>query len=155
MSRKYRHQGYQDGDRNDRDDRGGPRGPQAPRPKLSMEERIQKKSLRVATDRAAKGVIRCHQCGRNIQDFGEISEKSTCPSCHAPLHCCRACRSFDVQARWQCRAEIDAAVGDKAKANECAAFEPRIVLDSTGRRSGTPQGSSGGPREAFDNLFKR
>jgi hypothetical protein len=153
MARKYSHQGYQDNDRKERDDRG-PRGPQQPRPKLSMEERVQKKSLRHATDPSANEVIRCHQCGRNIHQFGTITEKSTCPSCHAPLHCCRACRSFDVQARWQCRTDIEEAVSDKAKANGCDRFEPRIVLDSTGRRSGTPQGS-GGPREAFDSLFKR
>jgi hypothetical protein len=150
MSRKYRHQGYQD---NDRDD-GRSRRPQQPRQKLSTEERIQKRSLRHATDPAANEVIRCHQCGRNIQHFGTIKSDSACPNCHAPLHCCRACSHFDVQARWQCRAEIEGPVGDKAKVNQCALYEPRVVLDVTGRRSGTPQGP-GGPREAFDNLFKR
>jgi hypothetical protein len=137
---------------NDRDERPSRRSP--PRQKLSAEERIQKRSLRHATDPAANEVIRCHQCGRSVEHFGTISQQSACPNCHAPLHCCRACRQFDVQARWQCRAEIDAPVGDKAKTNDCVHYEPRVVLDVTGRRSGTPQGP-GGPREAFDNLFKR
>jgi hypothetical protein len=150
MSRKYRHQGYQD---SDRDDRQRERKP-PPRQQLSAEERIQKKSLRHATAREANEVIRCHECGRNVHNFGEITVEAACPHCNAPLHCCRTCRGFDVAARWQCRATIEEPVGDKAKANRCGHYEPRLVLDTTGRRSDTPQGS-GGPRSAFENLFKR
>ena len=152
MSRKYRHQGYQD---NDRDDRK-PRGPQQPRQKLSMEERIQKKSLRHATDPAANEVIRCHQCGCNVQNFGKIGPETTCPHCRARLHCCRTCRQFDSAVRWQCRAEIKQAVGDKNKANDCGHYSPRIVLDATGRRSGNAvAASSGDPKQQFESLFKR
>jgi len=150
MSRKYRHQGYQD---SDRDDRRGERKP-PPRQQLTKEERIQRNSLRHATAREANEVIRCHQCGRTIHNFGTITVGATCPHCSAAIHCCRTCRGFDVAARWQCRADIKEQIGDKAKANSCQAYEPRVVLDTTGRRSDTPQGPSG-PREQFENLFKR
>jgi hypothetical protein len=150
MSRKYRQQGYQDADT---EDRRGERKP-PPRAPLSFEEKIQRRSLRHATAREANEVIRCHQCGRNIQNFGSITPQTGCPHCNAPLHCCRTCHQFDVSARRQCRAEITEAVGDKSKVNQCAHYEPRLVLDTTGRRSNTPQ-SPGGAREQFENLFKR
>jgi hypothetical protein len=150
MSRKYRQQGYMDSDRNDRESR--PRRP--PARDLTQEERIHRKGLRHAIDREAKEVIRCHVCGRATQDFDVIRSDTECPSCQAPLHCCRTCCHFDSAVRRQCRAEITEAVGDKNKANHCAEYSPRLVLDSTGRRSNTPRGA-GGPREQFENLFKR
>ncbi len=148
MSRKYRHQGYQNAEREER--------PPAPPPNraLSDEERIQRRSLRHATAREANEVIRCHECGGNVQDFEAIASESTCPHCRAPLHCCRTCRNFDSAARWQCRAEINEPVGDKGKGNDCASWSARLVLDTTGRRSNTPQGP-GGAKAQFDSLFKR
>ena len=99
-------------------------------------------------------MIRCHQCGRNVDNFGTIGHETTCPHCNAPLHCCRTCRQFDVSARWQCRAPIAEAVSDKGTANSCAHYAPRVVLDTTGRRSDSRQGP-GGPKEQFESLFKR
>ena len=155
MSRKYRHQGYQDSGGNGDRQRDRPRDrPAAPRNNLTTEERIQRKSLRHAIDREANEVIRCHACGRGVQGYDVIKPDTTCPHCNTSLHCCRICRQFDSSARWQCRAEITAAVGDKNKANECALYSPRLVLDSTGRRSNVSRGPSG-PREQFENLFKR
>jgi hypothetical protein len=150
MSRKYRHQGYQDSDRDD--DRR--RGKAPPREKLTEEERIQRRSLRHAIDREAKEVVRCPNCGRNAHDFGGITTTTTCPHCGAPLHCCRTCVHFDSAARWQCKANIPAPVGDKNKANDCALYEASLVLDVTGRRT---TGTRGGddPRSQFDSLFKR
>jgi hypothetical protein len=150
MPRKYRQQGYQDSDTRERESRSGP----PPKPGLTREERIQRRSLRHAIDREAKEVIRCHVCGRSIQDFDVIRSDTDCPFCHSPLHCCRTCRHFDSAARWQCRAQITTSVGDKSKANDCVQYSPRLVLDSTGRRSSAPSGA-GGPREQFENLFKR
>jgi hypothetical protein len=149
MSRKYRHQGYMDAERKDRD--AGTKQP--PNRSLTSEERIQRRSLRHAIDREAKEVIRCHVCGRGTQNFDVIAFDTHCPSCRAPLHCCRTCSHFDSAARRQCRAEITAAVGDKSKANECVLYSPLLVLDSTGKRDNTSHGS-GGPREQFENLFK-
>jgi len=150
MSRKYRHQGYQDTNDKDRQ----PRERQAAYSDLTTEEKIQRRSMRHAIDREAQEVIRCHVCGRPIQHFDTIEANTACPFCQAPLHCCRTCIQFDSAARRQCRAEITAAVGDKNQANACLQFAPRLVLDSTGRRTNTPNGA-GGPREQFENLFKR
>jgi len=161
MSRKYRQPGYQD---SDREEPATERRP-APAPQeLTREERIQRRSLRHATAREANEVIRCHRCGRNIQSSGAIVKDTTCPHCAAQLHCCRTCRNFDSSARWQCRAAITQPVPDKSAANDCALYAPRVVLDTTGRRSsGGPSpgpGPSSAPagnsaKEQFDSLFKR
>jgi len=100
-------------------------------------------------------VLRCHNCGRGVFDFGAITESSDCPHCASALHCCRNCLQFDSAARWQCRAEISEAVADKTKANRCELFEARLVLDSTGRRSGSAGSKSGDPRSQFESLFRR
>jgi hypothetical protein len=154
MSRKYRHNGYQDSDRDESRERSGP--PQR-RDDLTPEERIQRRSLRHATAQEANEVIRCHHCGCNIQNFGTIVEDSSCPHCRALLHCCRTCRSFDSASRWQCRAEIDTAISDKSKANDCVQYGPRVVLDTTGRRSSPAVNGngSGSPKDQFESLFKR
>ena len=147
MTRKYRHRGYQDSGERDQPERDRP-----PRQELTMEERIQRRSMRKATDRNANEVVRCHACGRNVPDDQPIGSRSMCPSCLAPLHCCRACSHFDSSARWQCRAQIAAPVSDKGKANDCTSFSARLVLDVTGRRS-TPK--SNDPRSQFEDLFRR
>ena len=152
MSRKYSHQGYQDSDREDRGERRPRSGPQS---NLTKEERIQQRSLRHAIDRAANEVVRCHVCGRSVEDFAVIAPETTCPHCNAPLHCCRVCQHFDSAARWQCRAEISEAVDAKSKANRCSEYTARLVLDTTGRRTDKTRGSSNDPKSQFDNLFKR
>ena len=150
MSRKYRHQGYMDSGRDD--DRGRREAPQ--RRDLTTEERIHRRGLRHAVDRDAKAIIRCHSCGRSVQNLEAIEPDTNCPYCNSPLHCCRTCREFDSGARWQCRAAIEKPVANKGEANDCPEYAPRLVLDSTGKRSSSPDGS-GGAREQFDNLFKR
>ena len=82
---KYRHRGYRDSDRDEREQQR-----KAPaRDPLTKEERIQQRSLRKATNREANEVVRCGTCGRNVEDAGMITSTSSCPHCHAPLHCCR------------------------------------------------------------------
>jgi len=147
MSRKYRHRGYQDSDQDDRE-----RSKPPPRKPLTTEERIQKKSLRHAIDRDARAVLRCHNCGRNVQGLDEIVSESRCPHCRTELHCCRACAEFNVAAPRQCSAEITKAVDNKISANQCASYRPNLVLDVTGRRTKT--GTAADPKAAFDNLFK-
>ncbi len=161
MSRKYNHQGYQDSSRDDdrprsqEGQRGGdrPKGKPQGTDRLTNVERIQQRSLRRATTREANEVVRCHECGRSVQTLETINHDSTCPSCSAGLHCCRTCKHFNSGARWQCNAEIAAAVSDKGKANRCSHYVPRLVLDSTGRRTSTERVDD--PKSAFENLFKR
>lgn len=148
MDRKYRQRGYMESGRDDRD-----RKPPPPRKPLTPEEKAQMRSLRHATQREAEEVVRCPDCGRNIQAFGAITPESTCPHCNAPLHTCRACRHFDTSSRWECRASVTERVSEKGKSNRCPLFEARLVLDATGKRSGGP--ASNDPKAQFDNLFKR
>ncbi len=146
---KYRHQGYNDSAKKDEREHRRPA-----RQDLTTEEKIQRRSLRHAIDRDARDVVRCHVCGNNFPEIGAIGFDTGCPKCSAPLHCCRICRHFDTSVRHQCRAEITEPVADKNKANGCALYGPRLVLDVTGRRT---SGSSAGGKDAksqFENLFK-
>jgi hypothetical protein len=150
---KYRQRGYRESERRDERDQ---RPPPQQRQQLTEEERIQRRSMRKATSREANEVVRCHVCGRNVDDGGTIGLESRCPHCSAPLHCCRACAHFDTAARWQCRTEIKAAVPDKTKPNTCRLFRPRLVLDFTGRRGSGQRGAAASdPRAQFESLFKR
>jgi len=148
MDRKYRQRGYMESGRDERDRKPPPSRPSTP------EERAQMRSLRHATQREATEVVRCPDCGRNIQSFGAITTESTCPHCNAPIHTCRACRHFDTASRWECRAAVTDRVSDKGKANACPLYEARMVLDATGKRTGSPA-SGGDPKSQFENLFKR
>ena len=156
MTRKYRQAGYQDSDR-DRDRRpdSRPRTPPPARSTLTPEERAQQRGLKHAVDRSAKEVVRCPQCGRNVEAFGVIGTETSCPHCRASLRCCKACRHFDPGARWECRATIVERVADKGAANACTGYEPRLVLDATGKRSAEASRGGDDPRSLFNNLFKR
>jgi DNA-directed RNA polymerase subunit RPC12/RpoP len=152
MERKYGHKGYQESSRDDRD-RPRKQGP-PPRP-LTPEEKAQQRSLRHAVQREANEVLRCPNCGRNVLASGAIAPETACPHCNSPLHACRACQHFDSSARWECRAEIAVPVTEKSKANTCTLFAARLVLDTTGKRTGTSGGASNDPKSQFDSLFKR
>ena len=147
MAQKYRQRGYRESEREEE------RRPKAQTPPLSPEEKAQQRSLRHAISREANEVVRCHNCGRSVAGFGAIGGETACPHCNAPLHCCRACRHFDTGARWECRVQIPERIAEKSQANACALFEARIVLDATGKRSGSSP--SGDPKSAFENLFRR
>ncbi len=151
MERKYGHKGYQESSRDDRERERKPR-PQAAH--LTPEERAQQRSLRHAVQREANEVLRCPNCGRNVPALGTVTFDTRCPHCAAPLHACRACLHFDSSARWECRAPITVHVPEKSKANNCPSFAARLVLDTTGKRTGS-SGSSNDPKSQFDSLFKR
>jgi predicted RNA-binding Zn-ribbon protein involved in translation (DUF1610 family) len=151
MERKYRQNGYMDPGHAGRErDRTKP----ASAKPLTPEERAQLRGQRHAVQREANEVVRCPDCGRDIASIGAIDFAAACPHCNAALHTCRACRHFDTSQRWECRATILERVMEKGKANRCATFEARLVLDATGKRS---NGSTGGgdPKSQFENLFKR
>jgi len=155
---KYRHRGYRDGEY--KDERSRPKSAPPPTRDVPDEQRFQIRSMRHAMERAANEVLRCQNCGRGIPEIGTLQAASTCPHCQAALHCCRNCRHFDSAARWQCRAPVTTQVTDKIGANACDKFEPRLVLDATGRRNVRPTSDNGSgagndPRAQFENLFKR
>lgn len=152
MAMKYRQRGYRESEREDRDrDRPPKEKRQGPR---TPEDRAQARGVRHAVARESAEVVRCPDCGRNIQALGAIGPDTSCPHCNAALHSCRACRHFDSSARWECRAPIQERVTEKGKANRCPSYEARLVLDATGKRSGTRSGGSD-PKSQFENLFKR
>jgi hypothetical protein len=137
---KYRQPGYHDKDYKEerekrRQEDRGPRGPREPR----------------GMAREARLVMRCFQCGHQEPAPESLGAGALCPSCRAPLHCCRNCVHFDPGARFECRQPIPAPVRSKIQANDCTLFAPAAVLDATGRRLSTP----GGARAAFDALFKK
>ena len=145
---KYRHRGYQDDDyRRERESR----------PKR------EKRGPREITTREATVIMRCWECGHQQSADEGVNQLSACSHCDADLHCCRNCLQFDPGTRFECRQPIEKAFRDKTVRNNCETFEPRPVLDATGRRAGRGSGngeasetprSSNTPKDAFDNLFK-
>lgn len=146
---KYRHHGYRDDDykrERERERNGHKRGP------------------REITTREATLVMRCWQCGTEQEPTHAVAPLSICSNCEADLRCCRNCLQFDPGARFQCRKPIEKAFKDKTVRNDCELFEPRQVLDSTGRRSAATVkrvnksqkngGDADDPRDAFHKLFK-
>ena len=54
---------------------------------------------------------------------GEAPRLAECPACHAQLHACRQCRSWDADAR-KCRnPHVDEPPKDAERANFCDYFE--------------------------------
>ncbi len=143
---KYRQRGYRD-DEYDRDrKKSGPR-----EPKIDLGNREQVRSLRHAVDRNVTLVVRCSRCGNQVPaELLSVNKETVCTKCQAPLRSCRHCKNFDPGARWECRAPIEARIGDKGAANDCALYKPAQVLDATGKRADTTQDA----RAAFHNLFK-
>lgn len=151
MSPKYRHRGYMDSDDAGPDRR---KQQQPRRDELTAEERIQRRSMRKATDPRARELLRCHVCGRDIPDYSTINIDSECQHCKAALRCCRACRHFNVDARWQCSTKTQKPMSNKTSKSACEMYEPLLVLDSTGRRGESDSSSSGSAKDRFDDLFK-
>jgi len=144
---KYRHHGYRDDEyRRERE--------------RAAETRTEKRGPREITTREATVVMRCWQCGTHQEPESGSAPLAVCSQCKADLHCCRNCLHFDPGARFQCRKPVEKAFRDKTVRNDCTEFEPRPVLDATGRRAGSPPGTQrtepgpADPRDAFHNLFK-
>ncbi len=122
------------------------------RPDIGNEEQV--KRLKRAMERSAAEVIRCQNCGaQQHAEVAFIGPRSQCDKCGTFLHSCRHCAFFETSARFQCRKPVPAAIGDKWAANDCTLFEPRLVLDATGRR--LEGKAANNPKNAFDALFKK
>jgi len=145
-------------DRDRERDRGGSqrdrRPPEKPpqRPDLGNEEQV--KRLKRGMERSAAEVIRCQKCGhQQSAEAAFIGPMTTCDKCETALHSCCHCAFFDSGARFQCKKPITVAIGDKWAPNACDLYEPRLVLDATGRRlAGTPAQNN---KSLFDSLFKK
>jgi len=160
--RKYRQNGYMDGDR-DRDFRGShgddrPK-PQGPRPSLDVTgPRLPRLVQHVAASR-------CFNCATALPPGTDFS--STCPKCSTALHCCKQCSHFEPSTRFQCLKPIPVRIAYKDKANECSLFTPRVTVAREGTTASSappaPVPAAGPPaprnaddaRNAFDRLFKK
>ncbi len=119
-------------------------------PDLGNREQVRR--LRQAMDRSAEQVLRCQDCGHQQHaEMAMIGPTTACDRCGTPLHSCRHCAHFDTSRATRCRKDIRLAVG-AAAANDCEAFEPRLVLDATGKRLGGRR--SRDARSDFDSLFR-
>ncbi|MFQ5720168.1 MAG: hypothetical protein ACE5IK_11535 [Acidobacteriota bacterium] len=140
---KYRQPGYRDADFAEQRDRER---------KEERDTHQEARQTRHAVSRDARSVVRCAECGHQSAGETHVDFETTCDNCSAALHSCRNCRFLDTRARFHCRQEIPERVASKTAANTCEFFEPRRVLDSTGKRVATAQEN---PRSAFDALFKK
>ena len=145
-------------DRDRERDRGGSQRDRRPpeklpqRPDLGNEEQV--KRLKRGMERSAAEVIRCQKCGhQQSSEAAFIGPMTTCDKCGTALHSCRHCAFFDSGARFQCKKAVPAAIGDKWAPNACDLYEPRLVLDATGKRlAGVPSQNN---KSLFDSLFKK
>ncbi|MCE5245931.1 MAG: hypothetical protein ABFD84_00660 [Candidatus Polarisedimenticolia bacterium] len=136
----------------DRDRERGERPRPPERTDLGNDEQV--KRLKRAMERSAAEVVRCQNCGHQTRaEAAFIGPLTNCDNCGKPLHSCRHCAFFETSARFQCEKPVPAPVGDKWAANDCALYEPRLVLDATGRRAESRPAVVA--RNAFDALFKR
>jgi hypothetical protein len=139
--RRYRQKGYQDSAGSSRSGGGGGGFPGrlegAPRGRGSETNRAE--------------VFRCKGCGEKADP--EFPPEAVCKRCSAPLHACVQCRHFDTGAPLQCKKPIPSPISSKTARNECALFEPTLVADLTGSKSGGPAGTPDQARSAFDKLF--
>ncbi len=125
-----------------------------PRVQTDLGNRDQVRRLRRAMDRDASEVIRCQNCGhQQPAEAAFIGPRSTCDKCGTALHSCRHCVHFDTSKPFQCRKPVKEAVRDKWKANSCPFYEPRLVLDATGKRLGAKGVQDA--KSLFDSLFKK
>jgi hypothetical protein len=130
----------------------GPADRPPERPDIGNQDQV--KRLKRGMERSAVEVIRCQKCGHQQQaQAAIIGPKSVCDKCATPLYSCRHCLHFMPTTRFECRKPIEAAIADKWAANSCPHFEPRLVLDATGRRvEGQAARNS---KSLFDSLFKK
>lgn len=123
-----------------------------PPPDLGNREQVRR--LKRAMNREATEVIRCQNCGHQQNAQAALITRSTeCHKCGTAIHSCRHCRWFDSRARHQCAKPVETPVADKWAANECTLFEPRLVLDATGKRAVGGKGKKDA-KDLFDSLFK-
>lgn len=142
MSRKYRQDGYMNGDREKRERKQAPASASAPRPETFGPRFIHMPGTR--------SLSRCAMCGVVLQESaGSLGQ---CSKCGAELHSCRQCTSFDTGSKFECMQPVPERVPDKTARNECSFFSLRVKVEKE-TSSGPAQVNDA--RAAFDRLFKK
>lgn len=68
----------------------------------------------------------CWHCGASLAALSlPLRRLEECPACHAQLHVCRMCRSWDPRLQRKCREEDAEEVRNREQANFCDYFRPR------------------------------
>jgi hypothetical protein len=96
----------------------------------------------------ATAIMKCWNCGNEIDTRERIEFRAPCPSCDRALHVCRNCKHYDPGYYNQCRETAAERVVDKERANFCEFFSPDM-----GRAQPTSVPSSG--RAQLEALFKK
>ena len=92
----------------------------------------------------------CWNCGADTGIERRVPRQEQCESCLSDLRCCRGCRFFAPDRRFQCYETIDSSVLPKDKANFCDYFSPRV----TGKAAGDGFDAKSERKSGFDDLFK-
>lgn len=141
VSRKYRQDGYMDGDREKRERKQAPAS--APRQEMTFGPRF----IHMPGTRS---LSRCAMCGTVLQESaGSLGQ---CSKCGAELHSCRQCTSFDTGSKFECMQPVPERVSDKTARNECSFFSLRVKVE---KETSTGPAQVNDARAAFDRLFKK
>lgn len=91
----------------------------------------------------------CYKCGSEFPREFTVTRSAECPSCNAPVRCCRNCTFYEPGAHWDCRETVPEPVYDKERSNFCDYFR---LAD---RSPGSGRDSAGGrsARDDFNSLF--
>lgn len=133
--RKYRQRGYQDGSQ--------------PTPKPSTpasEPRAERIGPRTPNLMGFREATKCTRCGERLST--PVATDATCPKCHAALHSCQQCASFDPGSRFECQQKVPARVSPKDAANQCTLFDSKVTIEKETGTAGPPS-----VKKAFDDLF--
>jgi hypothetical protein len=84
--------------------------------------------------------IQCWRCGNAIRpDQLPITRLESCRHCHADLHVCRLCRSWNPRYTSKCSHDHAEPPLDKERANFCQYFRPAAGVY---RNTATPPGAT-------------
>ncbi|MEE8149455.1 MAG: hypothetical protein V3T75_03275 [candidate division Zixibacteria bacterium] len=95
----------------------------------------------------------CWNCSKNTGLTGRISRADSCESCLADMRCCRGCRHFDPNRRFQCKESIETNIPNKEKSNFCDFFQVRIAFKRQGGVS-YQDNTKDERKKNFDDLFE-
>ncbi len=91
----------------------------------------------------------CYRCGASLAHLSlPLSRQDSCPACHAHLHVCRMCRSFDENAHDQCLEDDAERVREKEQLNFCDYF-----VAAEGRFDAAGKAEADSARAELDALF--
>ncbi|MCQ2611180.1 MAG: hypothetical protein MJ169_05470 [Treponema sp.] len=91
----------------------------------------------------------CYKCKNEI-NVTQISRTTECPSCHADLHVCKACKFYSPGSHYDCKESIEDPVSDKDHANFCDWFKLKEI---TAGENDSGKDKAAAARDAFNSLF--